>query len=338
MEQYCIGTKELMAYIGEIQFLIGLKTETKNPSREIEFVLLGLTDDPQLQIVIFIFLFLNYILSVMGSLSIILLTLLHPHLKIPMYFFLQNFSFLEILLTTISIPRFLTTIVTKNKIFSYNGCASQLLFFLLLRVTQFYLPAAMSYDRYTAICKPLHYSVIMRSKVCYQLLLSSWTAGFLITFPPLVLGLKLEFCASKVIDHFMCDTSPILQISCTDTHFLEMISFVSAVITVVVTILLVIISYTYIIKTILKILSAQKRTKAFFTSSHMIVVSLTCGSCVSMYMKPSAKERVTLSKGVAVIYTSVAPLLNPFVYSLRNKQVKQALNDTLKKVFVFFKK
>nr|XP_023398253.1 olfactory receptor 6C6-like [Loxodonta africana] len=311
----------------------------KNQSRVIEFILLGLTDDPQLQIVIFLFLFLNYILSAMRNLSFILLTLLHAHLKTSMYFFLQNFSFLEILLATISIPRFLTTIVTKNKIISYNGCASQLFFFLLLGVTQFYLLPAMSYDRCAAICKPLHYSIIMRSKVCSQLLLSSWTAGFLSTFPPLVLGLQLEFCASKVIDHFMCDTSPILQISCTDTHFLEMISFVSAVITLVVTLLLVIFSYTYIIKTILKIPSAQKRTKAFSTcSSHMIVVSLTCGSCVSIYMKSSAKERVTLSKGVAVIYTSVAPLLNPFIYSLRNKQVKQAFKDTLKKVFIFFKK
>uniref|UniRef100_G3UCJ6 Olfactory receptor n=1 Tax=Loxodonta africana TaxID=9785 RepID=G3UCJ6_LOXAF len=296
-------------------------------SREIQFIPLGLTDDPQLQIVMFIFLFLNYILSVMGNLSIILLTLLDPRLKTPMYFFLRNFSFLEILLITICIPRFLTTIVTKNKIISYNDCVSQLFFFLFLGVTEFYLLAAMSYDRYVAICKPLHYPFIMRSKVSYELVLSSWTAGFLITFPPLVMGLKLEFCASKVIDHFMCDTSPILQISCTDTHFLEMISFVSVVVTLVVTLLLVILSYTYIVKTILKIPSAQKRTKAFSTcSSHMAVVSLTYGSCIFIYMKPSAKERVTLSKGVAVIYTSVAPLLNPFIYSLRNQQVKQAFN------------
>ncbi|XP_010595843.3 olfactory receptor 6C6-like [Loxodonta africana] len=310
----------------------------KNQSREIQFIPLGLTDDPQLQIVMFIFLFLNYILSVMGNLSIILLTLLDPRLKTPMYFFLRNFSFLEILLITICIPRFLTTIVTKNKIISYNDCVSQLFFFLFLGVTEFYLLAAMSYDRYVAICKPLHYPFIMRSKVSYELVLSSWTAGFLITFPPLVMGLKLEFCASKVIDHFMCDTSPILQISCTDTHFLEMISFVSVVVTLVVTLLLVILSYTYIVKTILKIPSAQKRTKAFSTcSSHMAVVSLTYGSCIFIYMKPSAKERVTLSKGVAVIYTSVAPLLNPFIYSLRNQQVKQAFKDTLKKVFIFLK-
>uniref|UniRef100_A0A4X1VAT1 Olfactory receptor n=1 Tax=Sus scrofa TaxID=9823 RepID=A0A4X1VAT1_PIG len=291
-------------------------------SREIEFILLGLTDDPQLQTVIFIFLFLNYMLSVMGNLSIILLILLDPRLKTPMYFFLQNFSFLEVSLTTVCIPRFLISIITKNKIISYNGCASQLFFFFLLGVTEFYLLAAMSFDRYVAICKPLHYPIIMSKKVCYQLVLSSWAAGFLITFPPLVLGLKLEFCASKVIDHFICDTSPVLQISCTDTHIIELISFASAAITLM---------------TILKIPSAQKRSKAFSTcSSHMIVVSLTYGSCIFIYVKPSAKERVTLSKGVAVIYTSVAPLLNPFIYTLRNQQVKQAFKDTVQKISVLF--
>lgn len=195
----------------------------------------------------------------------------------------------------------------------------------------------MSFDRYVAICKPLHYPIIMSKKVCYQLVLSSWAAGFLLTFPPVVLGLKLEFCASKVIDHFICDTSPVLQISCTDTHLLELISFVSAVVTLGVTLLLVTLSYTYIIKTILKIPSAQKRSKAFSTcSSHMIVVSLTYGSCIFIYVKPSAKERVTLSKGVAVIYTSVAPLLNPFIYTLRNQQVKQAFKDTVQKISVLF--
>lgn len=318
----------------------------KNQSREIEFILLGLTDDPQLQTVIFIFLFLNYMLSVMGNLSIILLILLDPRLKTPMYFFLQNFSFLEVSLTTVCIPRFLISIITKNKIISYNGCASQLFFFLVLAITEFYLLAAMSFDRYVAICKPLHYPIIMSKKVCYQLVLSSWAAGFLLTFPPVVLGLKLEFCASKVIDHFICDTSPVLQISCTDTHILELISFFSSAINLMVTLLSVIFSYTYIIKTILKIPSAQKRTKAFSTcSSHMIVVSLTYGSCIFIYVKPSAKERVTLSKGVAVIYTSVAPLLNPFIYTLRNQQVKQAFKpsrliqafkDTVQKISVLF--
>ena len=247
----------------------------KNQSREREFILLGLTDEPQLKIVIFMSLFLNYMLSVMGNLSIILLILLDPCLKIPVYFFLQNFSFLEVSLTTICIPRFLITIVTKNKIISYNGCVSQLFFFLLLGVTEFYLLAAMSFDHYVAICKPLHYLIIMSKKMCYQLVLSSWAAGFLIMFPPVLLGLKMEFCASRVIDHFICDTLSVLQISCTDTHILELISFVSAVVILVATLLLVMLSYTYTVKTILNVPSAQKRTKAFPTCSCMIAVSLT---------------------------------------------------------------
>uniref|UniRef100_A0A8D1UW07 G-protein coupled receptors family 1 profile domain-containing protein n=1 Tax=Sus scrofa TaxID=9823 RepID=A0A8D1UW07_PIG len=304
----------------------------KNQSMEIEFILLGLTDDPQLQIMIFLFLFFNYILSLMGNFVIILLTLLDPHLKTPMYFFLRNFSFLEVSFTTVCIPRFLISILTGDKSISYSGCVTQLFFFLLLGVTEFFLLAAMSHDRYVAICKPLRYPVIMNSRVCHQLVLSSWGAGFLIIVPPLVLGLQLDFCASKIIDHFLCDSSPVLQLSCTDTSFIELMAFVLAVVTLVVTLLLVVLSYTYIIKTILKFPSAQQRTKAFSTcSSHMVVVSLTYGSCIFTYMKPSAKERVTLTKGVAVLNTSVAPLLNPFVYTLRNQQVKDALKDMLQR-------
>ncbi|XP_045039975.2 olfactory receptor 6C6 [Desmodus rotundus] len=302
-----------------------------NKSTEIEFILLGLTDDPVLQIVIFLFLFFNYILSLTGNLIIILLTMLDPRLKTPMYFFLRNFSFLEISFTTVCIPRFLISILTGDKTVSYNGCITQLFFFLLLGVTEFYLLAAMSYDRYVAICKPLHYSTIMNSKVCSQLVVSSWVTGFLIIFPALVLGLKLDFCDSKTIDHFLCDSSPMLQISCTDTHVIELMAFVLAVVTLV-TLLLVVLSYMYIIKTILKFPSVQQRTKAFSTcSSHMVVVSITYGSCIFMYVKPSAKERVTLTKGVAVLNTSIAPLLNPFIYTLRNQQVKEALKDMLRR-------
>uniref|UniRef100_A0A8C7ATW3 Olfactory receptor n=1 Tax=Neovison vison TaxID=452646 RepID=A0A8C7ATW3_NEOVI len=310
----------------------------RNHTMITEFILLGLTDDPQWQIVIFIFFLLNYVLSVIGNLTIILLTLLDPRLKTPMYFFLRNFSFLEASLTTVCIPRYLISIMTKNKIISYSSCVSQLFFFILLEITEFYLLAAMCFDRYVAICKPLHYPIIMNNKVCYQLLFGSWTIGFLVTFPPVALGLTLDFCASKVIDHFMCDTSPVLQLSCTDTHLLELISFAVAIGILLITLPLVILSYTYIIKTILKLPSAQKRTKAFSTcSSHMIVVSLTYGSCIFNYIKPTAKERVTLSKGVTVIYTSIAPLLNPFIYALRNQQVKEAFKDILQKIFFFQK-
>ncbi|XP_050998861.1 olfactory receptor 6C6-like [Acomys russatus] len=302
----------------------------KNQSVEIQYILLGLTDDPQLQILIFLFMFFNYILSLMGNLTIILLTLLDPHLKTPMYFFLRSFSILEIAFTTVCIPRFLTSILTGDKTISYNACAAQLFFFFLLGATEFYLLAAMSYDRYVAICRPLHYPIIMNSRVCHLLVISSWVTGFLVIFPPLMLGLKLDFCTSGIIDHFLCDISPVLQLSCTDTWLIELMTFVLAVMTLIITLILVILSYTLIIKTILKFPSAQQRRKAFSTcSSHMVVVSITYGSCIFMYVKTSAKERVTLTKGVAVLNTSVAPLLNPFIYTLRNQQVKDAFKHVL---------
>ncbi|NP_001000072.1 olfactory receptor Olr1057 [Rattus norvegicus] len=306
----------------------------KNHTRQIEFILLGLTDNPQLQIVIFVFLLLNYFLSMIGNLTIIALTLLDPLLKTPMYFFLRNFSFLEILFTTTCIPRFLITTVTQEKTISYNGCICQLFFYIFLGGTEFFLLATMSYDRYIAICKPLHYASIMSSKVCHQLVLGSWVTGFLVIFPPLIIGLDLDFCASDVIDHFLCDVSPVLQLSCSDTNLLEVTAFILALMTLIVTLVIVILSYAHIVKTITKFPSVQQKKKAFSTcSSHMIVVSLTYGSCIFIYIKPSANERVTLSKGIAVLNTSVAPLLNPFIYTLRNKQVKQAFGAMCRKIF-----
>ncbi|XP_036616667.1 olfactory receptor 6C70-like [Trichosurus vulpecula] len=304
-----------------------------------EFILLGLTDDPLLLVVIFIFLFLAYMLSMSGNITIITLTLLDSRLKTPMYFFLRNFSFLEILFTTACIPRFLVSIINKDKTISYMGCLTQIFFFFFLGVTQFYLLAAMSYDRYVAICKPLHYTTIMNNRICYQLVLSCWITSFLMIFPPVIMALKLEFCASNVLDHFICDSSTFLQISCSDTHFLELMSFTLAVVTLMVTLVSVIVSYTYIIRTVLKFPSAQQRTKAFSTcSSHMIVVSISYGSCIFMYVKPSANERVALSKGIAVLHTSVAPLLNPFIYTLRNQQVKQAFKDMIQKTMAAAKR
>ncbi|XP_006884073.1 PREDICTED: olfactory receptor 6C70-like [Elephantulus edwardii] len=305
----------------------------KNYTKQREFILLGLTDDSQLQIVIFFFLLLNYMLSMIGNLTIIALTLLDSHLKTPMYFFLCNFSFLEISFTTVCIPRFLISITTSQKAISYSGCISQLFFYIFLGVTEFFLLTAMSYDRYIAICKPLHYTSIMSNRVCRQLVLSSWITAFLLIFPPLILCLNLDFCEANIIDHFICDVSPVLHLSCSDTHLLELIAFLLALMIVIVSLFLVLISYSHIIKTILKFPSVQQKKKAFSTcSSHMIVVSITYGSCIFMYIKPSANERITLSKGVALLNTSVAPMLNPFIYTLRNQQVKLAFKTVFKKI------
>ncbi|XP_057613784.1 olfactory receptor 6C3-like [Chionomys nivalis] len=305
----------------------------RNYSVVTEFVLLGISDDPELQAVIFFFLFIAYILSVCGNLTIITLTLLDSRLKTPMYFFLRNFSFLEIMFTSVSVPRFLGSIITKVKTISYNNCLAQLFFFISMGVSEFFLLTAMSYDRYVAICKPLHYTVIMSQKVCALLVLTSWLAGFLIIFPLVILILKLDFCASNTIDHFSCDYFPILQLSCSDTRLSEALGLYVASFTLLFTLALVILSYICIINTILRFPSASQRKKAFSTcSSHMVVISISYGSCIFMYIKPSANERASLTKGVAVLNTSIAPMLNPFIYTLRNQQVKQAFKDLINKV------
>ncbi|XP_014940579.1 olfactory receptor 6C2-like [Acinonyx jubatus] len=303
------------------------------------FILLGLTDDPQLKIMIFIFLFLTYMLSITGNLIIISLTFIDSHLKNAMYFFLQNFSFLEISFTSACIPRYLYNLSTGDKTITYDNCVTQMFFTDLFGVTEFFLLATMSYDRYVAICKPLHYVTIMNNRVCRRLIVWCWTTGFLVIIPPLSLGLKLEFCDSNVIDHFFCDVSPLLKISCSETWLIEQMVIVCAVLTFIMTLICVVLSYIYIIKAILQFSSAHRRKKAFSTcSSHMIVVSITYGSCIFIYVKPSAKELVASNKGVVVLITSIAPMLNPFIYTLRNKQVKQALKDSIKRIALFSKK
>ncbi|XP_070264887.1 olfactory receptor 6C2-like [Myotis yumanensis] len=303
------------------------------------FILLGLTDDPQLKVLIFIFLLFTYMLSVARNLTIISLTVIDCHLRTAMYLFLQNFSFLEISFTTACIPRFLYNLSTGDKIITYESCAVQIFFTYLFGITEFFLLATMSFDRYVAICKPLHYMTIMNNRVCNRLIISCWMAGFLIIIPPLSLGLHLEFCDSNVIDHFFCDAAPLLKISCSDTWFIERMILVCVVLTFIMTLVCVVLSYVYIIMTILRLSSAQQRTKAFSTcSSHMIVVSITYGSCIFIYIKPSAKEEVALNKGVSLLISSISPMLNPFIYTLRNKQVKKALNDSIKRLAFFLKK
>ncbi|XP_055971453.1 olfactory receptor 6C2-like [Sorex fumeus] len=311
----------------------------RNRTTVTTFLLLGLTDDPQLQILLFIFLFITYMLSVAGNMTIITLTLVDSHLKTPMYFFLRNFSFLEVSFTTACIPRYLYNISTGDNTITYSACIIQLFFVILFGAAEFFLLAAMSYDRYVAICKPLHYMTIMSHRVCSTLVLSCWVSGLLVILPPLSMGLELEFCDSNAVDHFFCDASPLLKISCTDTWIIEQMAIIMAVITLIVTLICVILSYTYIIKTILRFPSVQQRTKAFSTcSSHMIVVSIAYGSCIFIYVKPSSMEDLAINKAVAVLNGSVAPLLNPFIYTLRNKQVKQAFNDSIKRISFLLKK
>ncbi|XP_042639377.1 olfactory receptor 6C74-like [Orycteropus afer afer] len=184
-----------------------------------------------------------------------------------------------------------------DRTISYDDCVTQLFFAIFLGASEFFLLAAMSYDRYIAICKPLHYATIMNNRVCTQLVATCWLAGLLTIFPGLTMGLSLEFCDANIIDHFVCDYAPLLKLSCTDTRVIELFGLILAIVTLLITLALVVLSYAYIVRTILKIPSVEQRKKAFSTcSSHIIVVSISYGSCIFMYIKPSAEERVALNK------------------------------------------
>ncbi|XP_007518329.2 olfactory receptor 6C2-like [Erinaceus europaeus] len=306
----------------------------RNHTAITEFILLGLTNDPQLQILIFIFVLIAYILSVTGNLTIILLTLVDSTLKTAMYYFLRHFSLIEIFFISSCIPRFLYSLSTGDKTITYSACLCQLFLTYLFGITQFFLLAVMSYDRYVAICKPLHYVTIMNHRVCQRLVFCCWITTLLIISPPLILILKLDFCDSNAIDHFGCDANPILKISCSDTWLIEKLLIVCSVLIFIMTLVCVVLSYLYIIRTILRFPSAQQRTKAFSTcSSHMIVISMSYGSCIFIYIKPSAKDEMAINKGVTILTTSISPMLNPFIYTLRNKQVIQAFNDLAQKLY-----
>uniref|UniRef100_A0A452E5U0 G-protein coupled receptors family 1 profile domain-containing protein n=1 Tax=Capra hircus TaxID=9925 RepID=A0A452E5U0_CAPHI len=288
------------------------------------------------QVVIFIFLFLAYLLSILGNVTIIIRTLVDAQLKTPMYFFLQNFSFLEVSFTSIFIPRLLTSLTTGNKFISFAGCLTQYFFAIFLGATEFYLLTSMSYDHYVAICKPLHYLTIMSSRVCIQLVFCSWLGGALAILPPIILISQMNFCASNVLNQYYCDYRPLLEVACSDTSLLELTVIFLAVVTLVVTLVLVTLSYTYIIRTILRITSAQQRTKASATcSSHMIVILLSYGSCIFLYMNLSPKKGGNFNKEISLPVTSVSTLLNPLIYTLKNQQVKQAFKNTVKKKYKF---
>ncbi|XP_043295860.1 olfactory receptor 6C2-like [Cervus canadensis] len=298
----------------------------KNHSSITTFILLGLTDNPRQEVLLSVFLFLTYMSTITGNLVIILLTLVSSYLKTPMYFFLRNFSILEIIFTTVCVPRFLCSMTTGDKRVTYNAGV------IVIGATEFSLLTAMSYDHYVAICKPLHYTTIMSEKFCTILVLCSWLIGLIVMVPPLSLGVQLDFCNSNLIDHFDCDASPLLKIMCSDTQFIEQLVLIMAVLTLILTLVCVIVSYTYIIKTILRLSLAQQRKKAFSTCSfHMIVVSIADGNYIFIYIKP-AKEGVAINKVVSLLNTSIIPLMNTFIYTLWNKQAKQAFRDSIKKL------
>ncbi|XP_039185901.1 olfactory receptor 49-like isoform X2 [Crotalus tigris] len=255
-----------------------------------------------------------------------------------MYFFLWNFSIMEIGFTTVITPPTLSHLLMGHKNVPYVGCMIQSFMYFHLGTTEFFLLAVMSYDRYLAICNPLRYPSIMQKSLCSLLVFCCWIGSFLLIIGPSVIFLQLPMCNSNILDHFFCDNTPLIQLLCGDTRLLELFGFVTAALSLLGTLTISVVSYVNIIKTILNIPSATGRKKAFSTcASHFIVVSITYGSCIFLYISPSQASKVEFGKIVAILNTIVSPLLNPFIYSLRNLQVQEALKDLLRQVAVFIK-
>lgn len=297
-----------------------------------EFILQGFTDIRELQLLLFTILFFSYLLTVTGNAAIITISHIDCRLQTPMYFFLWNFSLLEIGFTTAIVPQTLTQLATGKKRISYLGCMLQSFLYFQLGTSEFFLLAVMSFDRYVAICNPLRYPTIMNTRLCTFLILFSWLGSFLLIIGPSLLFLRFPMCGSNILNHFFCDNTPLIKILCGDTRLLRFLGFVTAVFSVLGSLGITVVSYINIIKTVLHIPSATGRQKAFSTcASHFIVVSITYGSCIVLYIKPTQSSKLELDKMVAILNTMVSPLLNPFIYCLRNKQVQQAWRDALVK-------
>uniref|UniRef100_A0A7N4PHL1 Olfactory receptor n=2 Tax=Sarcophilus harrisii TaxID=9305 RepID=A0A7N4PHL1_SARHA len=308
------------------------KMERSNITFVVEFILLGFSDLPNFQKLLFGIFLVIYMNILIGNGLLIFITKTNPTLQTPMYFFLGNFSFLEICYTSVILPRMLIDLWTQKGNISFLSCAIQNCSFCILGVAECLLLAVMAYDRYVAICKPLYYPIIMNHKMCVQLVIASWITGI-----PVLIGLtyqifSLNFCDSNKLDHIFCDAPPILEIACGDTYQKELSVHVAALFFIMTPFLLILISYIKIITTILKLPSTSGKSKAFSTcSSHIMVVGLFYGSGSIVYLRPESSHSAKSDKAFSVLYTTVTPVLNPIIYSLRNKDVIAALKKILPK-------
>ncbi|NXB98613.1 O10A5 protein, partial [Orthonyx spaldingii] len=290
-----------------------------------EFVLSGLSSRPELQHLLFFTICLVYTMTLIGNLLICMVTM-HPTLHTPMYFFLRVLSFLDISTASVVVPKMLRSFLSEDRSISYAGCVTQLYCVVSLAATEWYLLAAMAYDRYVAVCSPLRYAALMNPRLCLSLVLLSCCSGNVVAVVQTAWVFRLSFCGPRRMNYFFCDIPPLIALSCTDTSRYEK-QIVSATALVILTpFCLVLLSYARIISSILKISSAESRHKTFSTcSSHLTVVTLYCASGTLIYLQPKSSNSQDSKKILALIYTIVIPTLNPLIYSLRNKEVKAVL-------------
>ncbi|XP_004696925.1 olfactory receptor 6F1-like [Echinops telfairi] len=297
-----------------------------------EFLLLGFPGSEALQFSLFLLFLVMYILTVGGNVAILMLVGTSHQLHTPMYFFLSNLSFLEIWYTTAAVPKALAILLGRSQTISFTGCLVQMYLVFSLGCTEYFLLAAMAYDRYLAICYPLHYGAIMSSLLSAQLALGSWICGFLAITVPTALISGLSFCGPRAINHFFCDIAPWIALACTSTQAVELVAFVIAFVVILSSCLITLVSYIFIISTILRIPSTSGQSKAFSTcSSHLTVVLIWYGSTIFLHVRTSMKDALNLTKAVTVLNTVVTPVLNPFIYTLRNKEVRETLKKKWKR-------
>ncbi|CAM2101619.1 unnamed protein product [Caretta caretta] len=312
--------------------------EQGNQTSLTEFILLGFGNIPKLQILLFLLILVIYIVTMAGNILIVVLVVTDRHLHTPMYFFLGNLSCLETCYTSALLPRMLASLLTGDRTISVGGCITQCYFVGFFAATECYLLAVMSYDRYLAICKPLHYATLMNGSFCLQLAAGSWINGFLAIIIIVSLMLQLTFCGPNEINHFFCESTQIINLCCNDIYQVELVITTMAALFTLPPFALTGTSYVCIISTILQIPSTTGRRKAFSTcSSHLIMVTIFYGTLIIVYLLPKSNTLRDLNEVFSVFYAVLTPMANPFIYSLRNKEVKEALRKIVSKCVDFIR-
>ncbi|XP_059570074.1 olfactory receptor 2G3-like [Alligator mississippiensis] len=306
--------------------------ERGNGSSQGEFILLGLSNDPYLEKLFFVVFLISYVLTLFWNLAIIVVSQLDPHLHTPMYFFLSNLSLLDLCYTTTTVPQMLVNLQSSHKTISWAGCMAQLFIFLGLGSTECVLLAAMAYDRYAAVCHPLRYTAIMSRSLCWMMATASWFSGMTASFVQTCLTLRLPLCGHNRINDFFCEVPALLSLSCADTSTNVAGLLVGSVVFLPVPLGLILVSYSYIGAAVLRIRSAEGRRKAFNTcTSHLVVVSIFFGTAIYIYMQPPSQHPQHQGKIVSLFYGIITPMVNPLIYTLRNKDVHRALRKALRK-------
>ncbi|XP_027410294.1 olfactory receptor 1L6-like [Bos indicus x Bos taurus] len=300
-----------------------------NQSHITEFLLLGLTSDPKQQV----WLFASFLAMYVGGNSVIIAAVRgDAHLHTAMYFFLSNLSLVDICFTTVIVPQMLLNMLTQRKAILFAQCLAQMYFFVAFGITDSFLLAAMALDRYVAICHPLRYTTTMNPRCCLQLVTASWLVSHLHSLTHTILMARLSFCGPNVIHHFFCDVQPLLMLSCSDTSLNELLAFTEGSFVIMSPFIFITVSYVYITRAVLRVPSGRGRYKVFSTcGSHLTVVALFYGTVISVYIRPSSTYSVMKDRVITVICTVVIPMLNPFIYSLRNKDMKQAMKKLMRK-------